>query len=286
MTIKFDGQSHQVDLATFTQVLMGYSDVVRAAAKESGMSERLEISIMATEPGSLDVVMSVAAQAAGGILSFLRDNKDGIEAAIIVAGGLYGFKQKLAGKTSVQKVDEKPEDGLAVVDIDGDMQDVDIRVYNTYINHPEATAAIDNSFSVLDERPEIEAMQISFGGDVMFRADHGEFSDIASSPNHEGPDIRHVECEAYLQVVKPCLVASKTRKWEFMYNGQRISAVITDDAFLASLDKQRFGMGTKMRVLMDITQEYVHLWRAYANKRYAIVKVHEVEDPLVTEPML
>lgn len=285
VTIKFDGQSHQVDVATFTQVLLNYATVIRAAAKESGLQDGVRVSIVATEPGSLDAVVSVAAQAGSGLLSFLRDNKDGIDAAIIAAAGLYGFKQKLSGKSSVSKVDEKPEENITIINIDGDINNIDSRVYNTYVNHPDATSAIDSSFAVLEENPEIEAVQMSTGENILFRADHSEFSGIAASPNYEGPGIRHISNEAFLQVVKPCLVYSKSRKWEFLYNGQKISAAIADESFLGELDSKRFGVGTKMRVLLDITQEYNARWRGYANKKYLILKVYEVDDPPTTDSM-
>lgn len=54
---------------------------------------------------------------------------------------------------------------------------------------------------------------------------------------------------------------------------------------MGELDSKRFGVGTKMRVLLDITQEYNARWRGYANKKYLILKVYEVDDPPTTDSM-
>lgn len=285
VTIKFDGKSHQVDIATFTKVLLDYSAVVKAAARATGTQSGVNVSIVATEEGSLDAVISVAAQAAGGLLSLLRDNKDGIEAAIIVAAGVYELKQKLAGKTSVAKVDEDAEGKTVTVRADGENVTVDARAYKVYVNHPDASNAINSSFSVLEETPDVTGIQMSYRGGVVFRAERAEFSGIASSPNYEGPGTRHVREEEVLQVVKPCLVCSKSRKWEFLLRNMKISASISDEVFLNRLESQKFGLGTMMRVLLDVTQEYDAKRQEYACTKFTVVEVREVFDPPVTDPL-
>ncbi|MEG0072757.1 MAG: hypothetical protein RR692_06185, partial [Raoultibacter sp.] len=57
VTIKFDGQSHQVDINTFTKVLLNYATVIQAAADEAGIDDPVSVCITATEPGSLDAVI-------------------------------------------------------------------------------------------------------------------------------------------------------------------------------------------------------------------------------------
>lgn len=285
VTIKFDGESHQVPLATFTKVLLDYSMVVKAAAKASGTQGAVDVSIVATETGSLDAVISVAAQAAGGLLSFLRDNKDGIEAAVIVAAAVYEFKQKIAGKTVVTKIDETPDGSSVTVRADGETVEVDARAYKVYVNSPDAAAAINSSFCALEETPDVTGIQMTYRGGTMFRAEREEFSGIASSPNYEGPGTRHIREEEILQVVKPCLVCSKSRKWEFLLRGIKISASISDEMFLNRLETQRFGLGTMMRVLLDVTQEYDAKRQEYACTKFVVMEVREVFDPPVTEPM-
>ncbi len=285
VTIKFDGQSHQVDLITFTNVLLNYLTVVRAAASQVGVEKAVKVSIAATEPGSLDAIISVAADGIGTIFDFIGNHENGISAAVLVAGGLYGFKQKIAGKKSIVKESEDKASNIVNLNVDGKAMVVNGDVYALYENHPETTAAIDRSFSILCDNPEVSAVSMKTDNDVIFSADRDEFSGIATSPNYEGPDIRHVITEATLLVTKPYLAASKTRKWEFIYNGEKITACIHDESFLKRLGQFSFSVGTRMAVKLDVTQELSERYSAYLNKSYAIAQVLRVEPAPKDEPI-
>lgn len=285
VSVKFDGQAHQVDINTFTQVILDYSKVLQAAADAAGIDDPVKICITATEPGSLDVIMSVIAEVASGALDFLSNNRNGLEAAVIIAGGLYGLKQKIAGKKKVEKVEENASDGTVTLNAEGDVFVVNAKVFNLYKDRPDTTEAIDNSFSALAENPAIEGIEMSSGGSTVFRAERDEFSAIATSPNYENENVRHNIEKVWLTVVKPFLAVSKTRKWEFVYNGSKITAPIVDEKFLGSLEQVPFRMGTKMLVELDVVQEYEDLYKAYLNKKFTILRVIEVEDPPQTEAM-
>ncbi len=289
ITVKFDGQAHQVDLGTFTHVLMNYSNVVRVAAQEAGIEESISVCISATEPGSLDVVLSVVSENAPGFLSFLNDNQGAAEAlalAISTSVGLFKFKKWLADKKQVDLIEPSGE-GEYKVEAGGDVTYVRNSVVNVYTNCPQATSAIDHAFLELDNNPAIEGFEMIDAGESVFRAERNEFAAIAASPNYEAEDIAHVEDEVSLVVVKPCLTPSRSRRWEFMYDGIKISATIADEAFLDGLHAYRFGVGTRMQVTLDITKEFDHRLGVYINKGYAIKKVHkvlEVELP-ETDPL-
>lgn len=284
VTVKFDGQSHQVEINTFTQVLLDYSTVVQAAADEAGLIDPIRISITATEPGSLDAIITVMADAAAGALNFLEDYQNGLGAAVTIAGGLYGLKRKLAGKDKVE-VTETSDDFVTLA-ANGDIIIIEKPVYNLYRNHPEATNAIDSSFSALEENPAITGFEMSSEGQVVFRAERDEFSAIASSPNHENDNYEHSREDVWLTVVKPYLAFSKTRKWEFVYAGNKITAPIVDDDFFESLESYVFQVGTKMHVELDILKEYDDTYRVFMNKKYTVIRVIEVENQHKTEPFI
>ena len=284
--VKFDGQDHQVDLDTFTQVLLNYSTVVQAAAKEVGAVGDVQVAIKAIESGSLDVLVSIISAGLGGLLDFVTDNKDTIVAVTVVTAGLYEFKQKLAGKGKIVKTRQEGEENVVATTETGDVL-VDKRVYNVYVNHPEATTAIDSSFSKLEEHPEIEAFELSSSDGVSFRAEHDEFSAISASANFEHENIQHkIIDNAVLHVTKPFLGVSKTRKWEFYYEGRKISAAIVDDDFMEHIGEYSFSVGTKMYATLDVEQEYLEQYRTFADKTYRVVKVASIDNPPQTESML
>ncbi len=283
--VKFDGQDHQVDIDTFTQVLLNYSTVIQAAASEAGTQGNIKVAICAIESGSLDVLVSIASSGLGGLFDFIVDNKETIGTVVALAGGLYQFKKDLAGKGKIVETEEVGGDQIVAVTEKGDVT-VNKPVYNIYVNHPEATDAIDSTFSRLEEFPEIEGLEFSVKGRTEFRAEHDEFSAIAESYNHEPDNVSHIiEDNAVLTVIKPFLGPSRTRKWEFYYKGGKISAVIVDEAFLGRIAEYSFTVGTKMIVDLDIERIYRADIDVDLNKSYKIIAVHDVEQPPRPNPL-
>lgn len=285
ITVKFDGQDHQVDLDTFTSVLLNYSTVVRAAADELGVNGDTRVAICAIESGSLDVVVSILTDGLGGLIDFITNNKEPLVAVLALTAGLYELKQKLAGKGKVERIDTDGDGNQVIVTEKGNVY-APKQVVNVYVNHPEATIAIDRSFSQLDEHPEISAFQLSKGDEIMFRAEHEEFPDIASSSNYVHETVRHQTVMANLNVMKPFLGASKTRKWEFYYEGNKISASIDDDDFIESMSAYSFTVGTTMRAELDIEQELLEEYNIWANRSYRVVRVESIDNPPQEEPLL
>ena len=112
----------------------------------------------------------------------------------------------------------------------------------------------------------------------MFSATHNEFSEIASSPSYEDDSIRHIVSEANLIVIKPVLEKTSRKKWEFLWNSITIKAAIADKAFIENLDTKTFGIGSAMRVDLDITQEYSEELGAYKNVKYEVKQVFSVSN--------
>lgn len=284
VTVKFDGQAHQVDINTFTGVLLSYARVLQEAAKETNLVDPVSVYIRANEPGSLDVVVSVVSQGLSGMLTFLSSHKDGLEAVVVLAAGLYGLKQKLAGKKEIKESTEINDSEILLI-ADNEKVIVNKDVYNFYVNSPAASEAVNNSFSVLEENPSITGFEIKDKEKTLFRAEQDEFTFIAQSPLREESSSRHIEESARLIVVKPCLTQSNTRKWEFIHNGNRMSATISDQNFLDNISKYKFGQGTTMQVVLDILQEYNEDFKTYINKSYSIKTVLEVTDLDDTPPL-
>lgn len=285
ITVKFDGQAHQVELGTFTQVLMNYSDVVRAAAKEAGIDEPVHVCISATEPGSLDVVLSVATDELEGLFALLNDNQGVTSAlglAITSAAGLFNFKKWLAGKKKIDAVEEAG-DGAIRVEAGGNVTVIQDSVIQLYRNYPQASESIGSAFRTLEDNPAIEGFEMIDDGKSVFRAERDEFAAIASSPNHEAESVVHESVEETLVVIKPCLIPSKSRKWEFIYDGARISATIADESFMENLSSYSFTLGTRMRVLLDIVKELDPKYATYLNKSYTVTQVLKVAKPETTE---
>lgn len=282
VTLKFVGEEHKVDVKTFSDVVLAYSLVLEHAAKDSNVLNPVKIYIQANEPGSLDVVLSIATQAVSGAIDFLSTNRDGIEAAVILAGAFYGFKKKIAGKTRIKVVSEQDGNNLTV-EADGENIRIEKNVYNFFVQNPDISERVNKSFETLTNNPDVTGLEIMSHDVPTVSVRRSEFSGIASSPIRETMDVRFEEVDVVLTVVKPCLVSANNRRWEFLHEGEKVSAVITDQTFLENLDSCSFSKGTIMQVRLRIEQEFVEEYKAYKNKSYTIVHVYGVINEAETE---
>lgn len=286
ITLKFDGQNHQVDLAVYTSVLMNYMTIVNTVAEEQGSKVRLLID--ATEEGSLDAIIAIATESFG-IFNLLKDNAPLIEAITSIVActtGIFALKKQLKDTKKIEKVEARGDNSVIVV-ADNITFETSKDVAHIYEHRPDATRKVDEIFKTLSENPEITGIEFRKDEKPIFRAESSDFSDISRSPNFEGEEVRHVSKNADLQVVKPFLGNSKTRKWEFVLDNSRISAPIVDEEFLKKIDKGEvsFKAGTCLNAKIDIEQYWNHECKAWLNRSYTITKVFGIKENLTCEPV-
>lgn len=280
ISFKFEGQVEEVDINTFTHVMMNYAKVVEAAAKEVDENSPMRINVRAVKPGCLNVVLGIAQNYIGGLFTDPVTTRDTVVAVITIAGALYGLKKHLGKNGKITKAE--PTNNAQQIEIttdNGSTTIIDNHVYNIYINNPEVDKAINSSFDTLENDERIESLSMSkvSSGEKLFTANRDEFAEIANSPSFEGSNIRHVISNERLIVIRPVLEKTSRKKWEFLWNNISIKAAILDSSFIDNtLAKQAFGIGTVMDVELDITQEFSEDLQAFTNKKYEIKEVIDV----------
>lgn len=282
ISFKFEGQVEEVDINTFTHVMMNYAKVVEAAAKEIDENSPMRINVRAVKPGCLDVVLGVVQNSIGGLFADPVTSLNTVAAVITIAGGLYGFKKHLSKNGKIAKVEPTNNaQQLEITTDNGSTTIIDNHVYNIYVNNPEVDRAINASFDTLENDERIESLLISkvSSGEKLFTATRDEFAEIANSPSFEGNNTRHVVTNERLIVIKPVLEKTSRKKWEFLWNNISIKAAILDSSFIDNtLAKQAFGIGTVMDVELDITQEFSEDLQAFTNKKYEIKEVKNITN--------
>jgi hypothetical protein len=282
ISFKFEGQVEEVDINTFTHVMMNYAKVVEAAAKEIDENSPMRINVRAVKPGCLDVVLGVVQNSIGGLFADPVTSLNTVAAVITIAGGLYGFKKHLSKNGKIAKVEPTNNaQQLEITTDNGSTTIIDNHVYNIYVNNPEVDRAINASFDTLENDERIESLLISkvSSGEKLFTATRDEFAEIANSPSFEGNNTRHVVTNERLIVIKPVLEKTSRKKWEFLWNNISIKAAILDSSFIDNvLANQAFGIGTVMDVELDTTQEFSEDLQAYTNKKYEIKEVKNITN--------
>lgn len=91
----------------------------------------------------------------------------------------------------------------------------------------------------------------------------------------DDPLRRHNDERATINVIKAVFQASN-RKWEFVWNGVKISAPIEDAVFLADLLQRRYlmGNGDALDVDLRISQRWDSTSSVWLNDGYAVMKVY------------
>lgn len=280
--LKFDGQPHQVDLNVYTQVLLDFATVVKASTKITDPNAQVGITVAAPERGSLIANLNLAVSQAPGMIQWAGDHLDELADIVVVVGELYRFHRFASGKKIDQPAEIAGNDNVVVKDNQGSSITITQNVYNTYVNQPNVPAALAHTFGTLDEDPAITGFAISDPSqeEPVFRADRSEFSGMAETPDiavAETPGVEKVIEEASLYVVKAVLERNYTRKWEFIWSGNKISANIRDEKFFDRLEAHQyaFGQGDVLKVRLEITRELDPALGTFVNRGYSIIEVLE-----------
>lgn len=281
VSFKFDGQVEEVDINTFTHVMINYAKVVEAAAKEVDENAPVRINVRAVNPGCLDVIIGIVQENLGPLFQDPVTTVNTVAAIVNIAGDVYKFKKHLGknGKVKEAKAVDA-SNSVSITTENGAVTLIDKRTYNIYVNSPEVSKAVNSSFEILDNDERIDSLTMSkvSSGEKLFSATHNEFSEIASSPSYEDDSIRHIVSEETLIVIKPVLEKTSRKKWEFLWNNITIKAAIADKAFIENLDTKTFGIGSTMKVNLDKTQEYSEELGAYKNVKYEVKQVFSVSN--------
>lgn len=285
LKIKFEGQTHQVDVNTLTSSLLILSEALKEISSELNTGKNVEIKIEALSPGSFEVHAIVAAINSNDLLSAIATASGVAGGGVLVMGTIVKtytglvklrtwFKDK--NKTDVESVSD--EGGSTTIKTStGDIYVCPNVVYNIYNTSQPINDIISDQFRVLDEDPAVEGLTLTSPQDS-FSIDKDNFSALAQKVEVNSENRKkEVKENQIIAIVKPVLEKSTTRRWEFIWGGNRISANITDVGFLEKVEQGefRFGTGDTLKVDLLIHQTLNPVYNAWMNESYQITLIHE-----------
>ena len=280
--VVFGEEIDEVDLRTFTDVMLDYADVVRACGKAIDPNTTIDVNIKATKPGCLIAELALVANGLGGLFSDPVTALATLGNAVTIAGGVYAVAKHLS-KHGAMRGSKEGDDGKTTIEAeDGAKTSVPTASVNVYIECPPVTRSIRNTFSVLEENGKVTSIRIGDDAETGFSATAEDFPDLAQTPEYETPLQKTVTETHTLTVIKPVLVKSTKRRWEFVMGGAKVSANISDEDFIADLEKRSFQVGTVIEADVDIHKEYSPEYRTYLNASYTISHVKSVNPPAET----
>ncbi|HUY69310.1 MAG TPA: hypothetical protein VMV79_08425 [Alphaproteobacteria bacterium] len=268
--LHFGGRPNEVDAYTFANSILAFSEALREINHQLNPEFRIEIAIDALGSGSFRARLKTGAKKVSGLFATsLKELLIGILAAMIYA------------KISDAPVKIVVNDDSYVIEQGHDRIILPKEIYEAK-NRLSDFHAIDRhltqAFDTLKEDPSITEFGITRKIDdkkpivVIPR----KAFDRLSETQIKQPDQKQkfIEKNAKLVVIKAVFERSE-RKWQFVWNGIRISAPIKDQTFFDRLAKREFefGQGDILDVVLGIHQTLDDVSGAYINDSYEILKV-------------
>ncbi len=269
LTIKFDGQNHQVDVQTFVYSVLNFTTVVKEANKKNG-GNPININIKAPEKGSLlvDLVTNAVNNPT------LLNGTTILSSTIVIVGGVYQLHKFISGRKTKEVRTENSETTITLED--NSTLTIAENIYNIYTTTPAIPDSISKNFSALSEDPAVTNFEVSRNGvDKIIEVPKEDYARMAIKQQIETENSRTIVESANLYIYK--VVFEKTdRKWEFYHNGDRISANIFDEDFFKLIDRgESFSKGDQLKADLQVTQVFDESIGTYVNQSHAVLKVYE-----------
>ncbi|MGB9805045.1 hypothetical protein, partial [Desulfofundulus sp.] len=245
LCIKYESQVYQIDVDTLVVSLLHFSELTSAVSKELIPAGEIKLKIEATEKGSFVVILEAVKGIIGGLFDFLTNEKetiDSIHKVINTILDLLSLKRFLGGK---KPESIKFENGNVVLEKDGAKIVVNQTVYRIYCKNSKVNFHIEKMFESLSENLEVDGFSVVTNKGGTFHANREEFYKLAADNEiTESEKIREVKEKVRLTVVK--VVFQKNRKWDFIYEGNKISAYIADEGFWNKVGSSLFCVGKSL----------------------------------------
>ena len=254
---------------------MHTSNVIQEVNKDLATEKKIEVKIKALEKGSFEIHIELVEKLIQSIFS--NDAIQYASSIVTVVGGLYSFVKFLGGKKP-QEIIQKG-DKFEITNYSGNVTVVQGDVFNIYNENKTVRDSISKQFSVLEKNDEITGFKFE-SSQISTYIEQESFSEISKKievleNKAKDPIVETLEDKKIL-IIRPSF--SKDLKWDFIYEGQQISAKMDDEEMIKIIDNgEQFSKGDYMLVDLEITKFYdsdldVHL----INKdSYKILKYKE-----------
>lgn len=278
--IHFGGQLHQVNANTYANSLINIASILEEINLELKTNHKIEIKIDAVGEGSFRSKIRLAATSLKNLFdNVLLHPYNAPSCAIIsILIALIALKQSGGSTNNIEIKDstviiQKDNSQIIMPKI---IYDESLRIYK---NNQKVQDNLSNTFDTLQEDPSVSDFGITKGlKDKKFAIyAHSEtFSNLASKVElKEQENVQAIIKEQEnLQIIKAVFEKSK-RKWEFVWNGIKISANIDDDNFFEQMAKGQvsFKQGDSLQVRLKINQTYDPYSKVWLNQSYEIIQV-------------
>lgn len=272
---KFEGDLEEVSVETFTQAIMGYSSLLQVTAANVNPSARLDVVISGTRRGCFEAQLAAVATDLQELVTSAMAATGGVSQVIDMVHSLLELRRFLAEGGAPSKIERGPEQSV-VINNKGSMtvNNVVLKVESS----DEAARAAKGLFSTLSSNENVEGFSVTDGDGHGFAAGRDELSGLEGAPRCEVDSERVMMLpRESLCVLVPVLMSDSGRKWQLLWNGNRIAATVDDAELYDRLARREwtFGIGDYIVADLEVTQRQAarDVWE---NHSYRVTAVHDV----------
>ena len=274
LTIKYEGNLKGIDATVLLPSLLGFVELIQEINREIHPKSKINIIIKSTEQGSFLVDLNLVLDALQKIKSLFGEHLS-IDRIIEALTKLINIKKILKGKHP-DRIEKK--NGKVEIYINNSKFIIAEKIFIISETNARVDKAIAKMVEPILEDEKIDGILLMKDKDPVIKIPKEEIPYLIATNPLLKEDTRKIVYER--QILYPVkIVFAPNRKWEFIWKGEKISALIKDESFYKRLGEISFKEGTKMIVDLEIEQVFDHELNDYVNREYFITKVYEVINP-------
>lgn len=266
--IRFEGEGHQIDANTLVNTLIHYSALVNEINKNLSEGDReIRIRINAIEKGSFVVDIELIETVLQNL--FCKDSIEYMAYLVAVIGGSLEAYKFFKGAPAPKNADIELDKSKTIID-----KQTIINIYN----QPSVRMPISKLIETAEQDKSVEGVVFEDKVGDVIKIERDEFNDLVytdfDKENEIPKEDRVIIEDAILNIIK--LSFEKGSRWEFIYDGFKISMAVKDSNLMSLIDKgMRFAKGDALRVKLEILRVYDYEYNVYVNKNYKILEFKE-----------
>ena len=271
--LHFGGRPHEVNTYTFANALVAFSDAYRELHGQVYLGEAIELRLEALAPGSFRGKVKGIRKGLTGLMS------GAVQHVVLPILVTFLYTEYLVPEKEI--VVEVSDDH--VVSQHGDDRIIVPReAYNQSQKLPSPERVrerIGKTIEAVEEDESVESIGVARTLESpapMVDIPRKDFSMVVElSAVRESTPTSRVKPEKVVLNILKAVFSDQRRKWDFVWNGVKISAYINDAVFTADIVNRKYTIGTgdAIECILDIDQERDESAGVWLNVGYAVKEV-------------
>lgn len=273
MELKYDTDKHEIDADTLIRSLTHDIIILQGIRKKIAPSSDITIKIKAITPASFHLYLLLENAPALATVAplFLAD----LNSIIKAFKAVFKIKQFLEGKPPIKIIEDNKKNNILLFNSAGTSITVNNNIYVAY-KDPLINSEIAQKIEDLKDDPAVRGFQIKSEDEASNISIPADKFEALSNPElvQQNRQIKK-EKKVIISIFK--LVFDQKRKWEFYYDGVKISAIIKDENFFKRIEAgEKFAHGDSLVVDLEIESIILdEKLKTYINESYTITKVYD-----------